>query len=70
MLRHPRRGVCLPEDLPHREILAVANPYLGPCPSIQTDWTPLQSRWDAFAQFGEPAPLPEDVWQFDTFLVR
>lgn len=70
MLRNPRRGVCLPEDLPHREILAVANPYLGPCPSLQTDWTPLQTRWDAFADFGEPAPLPDDVWQFDTFLVR
>jgi homospermidine synthase len=70
MIRNPRHGVCLPEDLPHGEVLAVANPYLGPSPSIQTGWTPLHSRWDAFAHFSEPAPQPEDVWQFETFRVR
>ena len=70
MLRHPRCGVCMPEDLPHHEILAVANPLLGPSPSLQTDWTPLRARWDAFARFGAPAPSPEDVWQFETFLAN
>jgi homospermidine synthase len=70
MLRNPRRGVCLPEDLPHDEVLAVAGPYLGPSPSIPAAWTPLQSRWDAFTRFGVPAPLPDDVWQFESFLVR
>lgn len=70
MVRNPRRGVCLPEDLPPREVLAVANSYLGPTPSVQTDWTPLQRRWDAFARFGEAPPALEDVWQFDSFLIH
>jgi homospermidine synthase len=40
ILRHPTQGVCLPEDLDHEQVLQVASPYLGPCPSIPTGWTP------------------------------
>jgi homospermidine synthase len=69
VIRHPRRGLCVPDELPHREVLAVANPYLGPCPSLQTDWTPLKNRIDPFEKFGRPRPCEEDVWQFETFLV-
>jgi homospermidine synthase len=61
-------GFNVPDDLPHEEVLAVANPYLGPGSSVQTDWTPLQNRVDLFAQFGRPRPADEDVWQFSTFL--
>lgn len=68
MIKNPQRGLCVPDDLPHREVLAVANPYLGPCPSVQTDWTPLKNRFDAFARFGTPRPADEDVWQFETFI--
>jgi homospermidine synthase len=50
-------------------VLEIANPYLGPCPSVQTDWTPLKNRYDAFGKFGQPRPPDEDVWQFGTFLV-
>lgn len=67
MIRNPNRGLCVPDDLPHHEVLEVANPYLGPCPSMQTDWTPLQNRFDPFEQFGRPRPGDEDVWQFETF---
>jgi homospermidine synthase len=69
MIKNPRRGLCVPDDLPHREVLAVANPYLGPCPSIRTDWTPLQNRFDPFEKFAHPRPADEDVWQFETFVV-
>jgi homospermidine synthase len=69
MIRNPQRGLCVPDDLPHQEVLAVANPYLGPCPSVQTDWTPLTDRWDPFENFGRRRPAIEDVWQFETFLV-
>lgn len=69
MIDHPEMGLCVPDDLPHREILAVANPYLGPCPSVQSDWTPLQSRFDPFARFGgTKQPAADDVWQFGSFL--
>ncbi|MDX1995232.1 MAG: saccharopine dehydrogenase NADP-binding domain-containing protein [bacterium] len=70
MLRNPNMGVCVPDDLPHDEVLKVANPYLGPCLSVQTDWTPLQNRWDPFENYGRVRPNDEDVWQFETFLVR
>jgi homospermidine synthase len=69
MIRNPRRGLRIPENLPHDEILAVANPYLGPCLSIQTDWTPLKNRFEPFPNYGHPLPSEEDVWQFETFLV-
>ncbi len=68
MIRNPQMGVNVPDDLPHEEVLAVANPYLGPCPSVQTDWTPLKNRVDLYARYGRTRPLAEDVWQFETFL--
>jgi homospermidine synthase len=67
MIRNPRRGLLVPDDLPHEEVLAVANPYLGPCPSLQTDWTPLKNRVDLFEKYGRPLPSHEDLWQFETF---
>jgi homospermidine synthase len=69
MIKNPRKGVCVPDDLPHQEVLAVANPYLGPCPSVQTDWTPLKNRFDPFERFGRPRPTDEDMWQFEAFVV-
>jgi homospermidine synthase len=69
MLRNPNKGLCVPDDLPHQEVLAVANPYLGPCLSIQTDWTPLKHRVDPFHNFGRPLPSEDDMWQFETFRV-
>lgn len=68
MIRHPNEGVNVPDNLPHEDVLAVANPYLGPCPSVQTDWTPLKNRVDLYARYGRPRPTDEDVWQFETFL--
>ncbi len=69
MIRNPRRGFNVPDDLPHREILEMAQPYLGVCPSVQTDWTPLQNRFDSFERFGRSRPALEDLWQFQTFVV-
>jgi homospermidine synthase len=69
MIRNPRQGVQIPDQLPHREILEVANPYLGECPSIATDWTPLKNRFDPFLNFGKHPPAEADVWQFESFLV-
>ncbi len=69
MIRNPRAGVRVPDQLPHREILETAKPYLGPCPSMQTDWTPLKDRFDPFETWGKPRPDEEDMWQFETFLL-
>lgn len=70
MIRNPSKGILVPDELPYREILDVAGAYLGPCPSVQTNWTPLESRSRLFAKWGSP-PLGEtDVWQFASFLVE
>ena len=69
MIRNPDRGVLVPDQLDHREVLAVAGPYLGPCPSVRSDWTPLANRVDVFDGYGRQRPADEDVWQFETFLV-
>lgn len=70
MIRNPERGLLCPEDLPHREILASAAPYLGPLPSVHTDWTPLKHRWPSYEKWGRHRPREEDIWQFESFLVE
>ncbi|MCS6849146.1 MAG: saccharopine dehydrogenase NADP-binding domain-containing protein [Anaerolineae bacterium] len=70
LIKNPYKGLCVPDDLPHKEVLEIANPYLGPTPSMHTDWTPLKHWHDPFEHFGRPRPHDEDVWQFDTFLVQ
>jgi len=68
LVRHPAEGLCVPDDLDHREVLAVASPYLGPSPSIPTDWTPTQTGPGPFDEFLGVA-RPADVWQFSNILV-
>lgn len=70
MVKNPNQGLNVPDDLPFREILEVANPYLGQIVSQQTDWNPLKNRFEPFAKWGNPVPGDEDIWQFDTFLVK
>lgn len=69
MIRNPKKGICVPDDLPHDEVLKVAMPYLGPFVSKAADWTPLKHRVNLFQKFNGRSPLAEDVWQFTTFLI-
>ena len=69
MIRNPRRGFNVPDDLPHDQVLKVANVYLGPCPSVRSDWTPKKNRVDLFAKWGGATPpVDDDLWQFGSFL--
>jgi homospermidine synthase len=68
LLRHGERGLCVPDDLDHREVLAVAEPYLGPCPSVRTIWRPDTADRGAFDEF-LGVPPAEDPWQFTNILV-
>lgn len=69
MIRNPRQGFNVPDDLPHDQVLEISNPYLGPRPSIQTDWTPLKNRFDPFERWKDKGrPAEEDVWQFEAFV--
>ena len=69
MIENPARGVCVPDDLPHDRILAVAKPYLGKFISKSSDWTPLQGRVNAFKGYNRPDLDLKDPWQFKNFLI-
>ena len=69
MIRHPDQGFNVPDDLPHDEVLGIADPYLGPCPSVQSDWTPLSNRRQLFADWGgKTMPAPDDTGSSTSFL--
>jgi homospermidine synthase len=64
-MRHPRRGVVEPDDMPFDEVLALALPYLGEMIGVRTGWTPLEDRATLFDE-----PLDNgDPWQFINFRV-
>ena len=70
MIDNPRKGILVPDELPFREILDVAGSYLGPCPSVRTSWTPLESRSRLFGKWGAPPVDDSDLWQFASFAVE
>jgi homospermidine synthase len=69
MIQNPRRGVCVPDDLPHEYVLKIAKPYLGKWISVPEDWTPLKHYRSHFAGHNRPAIDPSDPWQFTNFLL-
>ena len=70
IVRNPDRGLCVPDDLDHAEVLAVANPYLGKIPSVQTDWTPRSAAYEPFANFRPKTGNDDEPWAFNNFLVQ
>lgn len=69
MIENPRRGVCLPEDLPHDYVLGIAKPYLGKFLSLPADWTPLKDYTSVFDGYAHSLLDRTDPWQFKNFLV-
>lgn len=67
MLENPKKGVCLPDDLPHEYVLKVAEPYLGKLVSVQSDWTPLKNRKIFFMENPKCKADEDDAWQFRNF---
>ncbi|HNX68309.1 MAG TPA: saccharopine dehydrogenase NADP-binding domain-containing protein [Candidatus Omnitrophota bacterium] len=43
MVKNTNKGACVPDDLPHKEILETAKPYLGTFVSEANDWTPFEN---------------------------
>ena len=43
MLENPRRGVCVPDDLPHDYILGISKPYLGKFISVAVGLEPAEA---------------------------
>ena len=71
MIEHPNEGVCVPDDLPWREVLDVAVPYLGTMHSAPAEWDPLTTRSDVFPSFADETDGLDrsDPWQFANFYV-
>ena len=70
VIGNPHKGILVPDELPYKEILDVAGPYLGPCPSVRTNWTPLESRSHLFAKWGALPVDDADLWQFASFALE
>jgi homospermidine synthase len=68
MIKNPKKGFCLPDDLPHEFVLKIAKPYLGEFVSGPWDWTPLKNRVIYFKESPENDFDPTDEWQFKNFL--
>jgi homospermidine synthase len=68
MIEHPRKGFCLPDDLPHEYILDIARPYLGSFYSGPSEWTPLRNRSVYFRENPANQFDYDDPWQFKNFL--
>ena len=69
MMENPRRGLCVPDDLPHDYVLEISKPYLGRFISVASDWNPLKHYANAFNTFNRPQIDPSDPWQFKNFLI-
>jgi len=68
MIENPKKGICLPDDLPHDFILDIAKPYLGELHSEPYDWTPLKDRRVFFPEDSNGTKISDgDPWQFGCF---
>jgi homospermidine synthase len=64
------KGLRCPEELPHEEVLAAAEPYLGQVVSEPVAWTPLSRYRTFFPENPAAAPIWDDPWQFQNFVFR
>ncbi|MFA6079701.1 MAG: saccharopine dehydrogenase C-terminal domain-containing protein, partial [Candidatus Omnitrophota bacterium] len=70
MIENPKKGLCLPDDIPHDYILNIAKPYLGKLVSVQSDWTPLSNYQIFFKENPDAVLDKKNVWGFDNFLFK
>ncbi len=68
MIRHPRSGFRLPDDIDYQEILDISIPYIRPFVSEAVDWTPLKNMNTKYTKYDVPPIDEKDVWQFTSFL--
>ena len=69
MIENPRRGLCVPDALPHDYVLGISKPYLGKFVSVASDWNPLKNYENFFSGFNKPNVDLTDKWQFKNFLI-
>ncbi len=65
-IENPKSGIVETDEMDFERCLEIQLPYLGPVGGVYTDWNPLKSIDDLFAE-----PLDtKDPWQFTNILVR
>ena len=69
LIRFPHEGVRVPDELPWRDVLAVAEPYVGTTWSGPIDWDPMSTHVDWFDRWAGRTYDVDDPWQFTNFLV-
>lgn len=69
MLSSPREGVRVPDELPWRDVLDVAMPYVGSLWSGPVDWDPVTTHVDWFDRWTGRELDRDDPWQFSNFLI-
>lgn len=67
MIENPKKGICLPDDLPHDFVLKIAKPYLGDFISTPSDWTPCKNRKIFFPE-NKNCKADKSTWEFANFL--
>jgi homospermidine synthase len=68
MIKNPRRGYNLPDDIDHEFILNICMPYIKPFSSQPVDWTPLKNINRKYVNIANKFQT-DDVWQFVSFMV-
>jgi homospermidine synthase len=69
LLRSPHEGVRVPDELPWRQVLDVALPYVGTTWSGPLDWDPVSSRADWFDSWAGRYIDRDDPWQYTNFSI-
>ncbi len=70
MIQNPKKGVCIPDDIPHEEILETAKPYLGTFVSEPYDWTPLKNYRIFFPENPAEHLDKKNIWGFKNFFFK
>lgn len=70
MIKNPKKGFLLPDDIDHEDILKTSISYISPVISEPIDWTPLKNMNTKFTKFDIFKPAEEDTWQFVAFLAN
>lgn len=68
-MQNPDAGLLVPDELPWRDVLALAEKYWGGTHSQAADWDPLKNRRDLFEGWNNKVVDRSDPWQFTNFLV-
>jgi len=68
MAENPKKGVCVPDDLPYDYILNIAKPYLGRFVSEPSDWTPFKNYQMFFRENPMSHLDKKNPWGFSNFL--